>query len=296
MEMAVKVTEEARRVIDERSDFSWKEIRALQDFSGKKVLQSEATTEIVNYNTVKGELITSTSIKGKPKRTVLYLHGGGYCIGSCASYRKPIATLSKVTQSQFLLLEYSLAPENRFPCALEEAFEAYCWLLEQKEINPESIIISGDSAGGGLAVALLLLLKEREVAMPAGGVLISPWVDLSHDSCVHRMDSNNLNPNCLSSRFARAYLGDADPKNPLASPYYADCQGLPPCLIMAGGHEPLLEDIRSFYSKCKESGMEVEWDVEEYMPHVYQILYHGLCPEVDKSLDKIKDFIWRKVK
>jgi len=297
MELSVSVINESIRVIDQKSEFSWKEVRLLQDKSAKWISKSEANIETVNCFGIIGEFITSTSIKGKPKSTVLYFHGGGYCLGSLTSYRKPIANLSKITQSRFLLVDYGLSPEHVFPHALEQAVDVYKWLLA-RGVDPSETFVMGDSAGGGLATSLLLLIRERGLPNPAGAVLISPWTDMSKDSCMQneKLWSTKYGPfnsNNLATRFSKAYLGDhQDPKNPLASPYYANLHGLPPLFLMAGGGEALLPDIDLFYNKCRNHNININYDIEEHMPHVYQILQQELAPEVDKSLERIRDFIW----
>jgi len=292
MELDVNIVTEAIKVLDAFSDFTWKEIRFMQDLAACS-FWSEATVEKVVCNGVHGEFITSTSVTGKPKSIVFYLHGGGYCVGSCHSYRKAIVTLSKKTQSRFLVLEYARAPENQYPCALDQVFEAYKWLIGQG-VEPSNVVVSGDSAGGGLAVALLVKLRDNGIPLPSCSVLMSPWTDLSSESCMQNPNKwccahTAFNANNLVVRFARAYLGNANPKDPLISPQYANLSGLPPMLLMAGGHELLLHDIERFYERCKEYDMKVIFDVADYMPHVYQILHQH--KEVDCSLEKIQKFI-----
>lgn len=271
----------------------------LQDLSAKRMWPREAKVERVFCNGVTGEFITSSSIKGQPKSTVFYLHGGGYCVGSCTSYRKAIANLSKCTQSRFLVLDYGRAPEHQFPFALNQAFEAYKWLLGQG-VHPSELVIAGDSAGGGLSVSLMTLLRDKNVPLPSCAVLMSPWTDLSQDSCIQNPKLYNFedipfNENNLAVRFAAAYAGHEDLKNPLVSPYYANLEGLPPVLITVGGSEALLYDIEKFYRKCVEHKLQVEWDLEQHMPHVFQILHQELDPKVDDSLHRIKRFIWSNV-
>jgi len=294
MELDVNIIIESIKVFDSSNDFGWKEIRFMQDLSASPCWSSTATVNRVNCNGVEGEFITSTSIVGKPKATVFYLHGGGYCLGSCVSYRKPIATLSKKTQSRFLAIEYSRAPENQYPYALNQAYESYKWLLGQG-VDTSKLVLAGDSAGGGLAAALLVKLRDNGVPLPTCSVLMSPWTDLSGDSCMQNpklwdSEHTDFNSNNLVIRFARAYLGSANPKDPLLSPHYANLSGLPPMLLMAGGDELLLPDIERFYQRCLEHDVKVTFDVAEHMPHVYQILHQH--KEVEPSLDKIQKFIW----
>jgi len=299
MELEIAVIIESIKVFDSRPDFTWEEIRFMQDMGAKWCLPWEAVVEKVNCNGIRGEFVTSTAIKGEPKSTVFYLHGGGYCVGSCASYRKPIANLSKITESRFLVLEYSRAPENQYPFALEQVFEAYKWLLGQG-VDPSKLVIAGDSAGGGLSAALLVALRDRGLPLPKCSVLMSPWTDLSPNSCMQNeklwnCDHTAYSDNNLCIRFAKSYLGNSTPKHPLISPYYANLQGLPPMLLTAGGDEELLYDIERFHERCKEHEMNVSFDVVDNMPHVFQILHQGLHKDIDASLDRIQRFIWEHV-
>jgi len=211
MELDVAIIMESVKILDVRTDFRWKEIRFLQDMSAKRLGRGEAKVERVHCNGVSGEFITSNSIQGDPKCTVFYLHGGGYCVGSPRSYRKPIANLSKCTQSRFLLLDYALSPEKQFPFALEQVFEAYKWLLGQG-VDSSNVVIGGDSAGGGLCVSLMTLLRDRNVPLPSCAVLISPWTDLSESSCLRNKDAWTceeipFHDNNLGVRFADSYTG-----------------------------------------------------------------------------------------
>jgi acetyl esterase/lipase len=302
MEVDVAIIMEAVKVLDKRSDFSMPEIRFLQDLAAKGLSKREAKVEKVNCNGVNGEFITSNSLIGEPKSTVFYLHGGGYCVGSCKSYRKPVANLSQKMQSRFLLLEYGLSggnEEHRYPFALEQVFQAYKWLLGQG-VKPSKLVLAGDSAGGGLAICLLLLLRERNVPLPSCVVCMSPWTDLSEESCIQDPELWNcpdipFRSNNLAVRFARAYLGEGCAKQPTISPYYADLSGFPPLLLTVGGSEGLLHDIEKFYHKCRAQGVKVEYDVVKNMPHIFQILHQGLHPEIEQSLDRMKRFIWESV-
>jgi acetyl esterase/lipase len=300
LELEVAVITEAVRVFDSRPDFTWEEIRFMQDLTAKWCFPWEAVINPVNCNGVRGEFVTSKEIKGEPKATVFYLHGGGYCLGSCISYRKPIANLSKVTQSQFLVLEYARSPDTQHPFALEQVFEAYKWLLGQG-VDPAKLVIAGDSAGGGLAAALLVALRDRGVPLPKCSILISPWTDLTPNSCMQNekvwsnFNVTPYNPNNISVRFAKAYLGNATPKHPLVSPHYADLKGLPPMFLTSGGDEILLQDIERFHERCLEHEVKVTFDVGENMPHVYQILHQGGHKDIDAALDKIQRFIWDTV-
>ena len=176
-------------------------------------------------------------------RVILYLHGGGYVMGSIATHRATVARIARAAKARALALEYRLAPEHQFPAAVDDALAAYKWLLAQG-YKPGKIVIAGDSAGGGLTLATLLAIRDAKSPMAAAGVAISPWADLegtgdSHKTRAHRdpmVGSANLGP------MAKHYIGNQDPKHPLASPIHADYRGLPPLLIQVGDAETLLDD------------------------------------------------------
>src|SRR5436309_7522900 len=169
---------------------------------------------------------------------VLYLHGGGYVIGSPRSHRHLAAAIARSAGTRALLLDYRLAPEHPFPAALEDSVAAYQWLLGQG-IAPERVVVAGDSAGGGLTVATLLALRDRGLPRPAGGVCISPWVDLTNSaaSYVTRAVADPIVTRDAIEGLTQAYIGAGDRKAPLVSPLYADLRHLPPLLVQVGGAE-----------------------------------------------------------
>ena len=179
-------------------------------------------------------------------RVVLYLHGGGYVIGSPRSHRHLAAAIAAAGQASALLLDYRLAPEHPYPAAVDDAAAAYRWLLDQG-VAPGQVVIAGDSAGGGLTVATLLALRDARLPQPAGGVCISPWVDLTCSGASYRTraEADPIVQRASVEEMARAYLGSAAPRTPLASPLFADLRGLPPLLIHVGSDEVLLDDSPS---------------------------------------------------
>ena len=215
-----------------------------------------------------------------PGRVVLYLHGGGYVIGSPRSHRHLAAAIAGAAGASALLLDYRLAPEHPFPAAVEDATAAYRWLLDQA-IAPERIVIAGDSAGGGLTVATLLALREARVPLPAGGVCISPWVDLtcSGASYVTKADADPIVERSGVEEMARAYLGATPPRTPLASPLFADLRGLPPLLIHVGTDEVLLDDAVQLAERAKAAGVDATLEVYDRMIHVW----HWFLPMLDEA-------------
>lgn len=228
-------------------------------------------------------------------RALLYLHGGGYTIGSIESYRNMVSHLAAAARCRALLVEYRLAPEHGFPCAVEDAVTAYRWLLSQG-YDPGNIAIAGDSAGGGLAAATLVALRDAGEPLPAAAILLSPWADLKHTGESFRTvgwRDPMLNRSVLS-RMAALYLGGKDPENPLASPVYADLKGLPPLLIHVGECELLLDDARRLARRAEEDGVTVELYVCEGMFHVWHY-FTPLVPESREAVERIGRFYQDRV-
>ena len=224
-------------------------------------------------------------------RVVLYLHGGGYVIGSPRSHRHLAAAIAAAGQASGLLLDYRLAPEHPYPAAVDDATAAYRWLLDQG-VAPGHIVIGGDSAGGGLTVATLLALRDARLPLPAGGVCISPWVDLTFSGASYRtraaVDPIVKRPGI--DEMARAYLGATAAQTPLASPLFADLRGLPPLLIHVGSDEVLLDDAVQLADRAKTAGVDATLEVWDRMIHVW----HWFLPMLDEAqsaVDGIGRFI-----
>jgi epsilon-lactone hydrolase len=222
---------------------------------------------------------------------VLYLHGGGYVIGSPKSHRHLAASIAVAASASVLLPEYRLAPEHPFPAALEDAVAAYRWLLD-RGTAPGHIIIAGDSAGGGLTVATLLALRERGIPLPAAGVCISPWVDLtgSGASYASKAASDPIVTRDGVMEMARAYLGVTDARNPLASPLFADLTGLPPLLIQVGTDEVLLDDSLALAERARAAEVETTLEVWPDMVHVWPWFF-PMLDEGRTAIDGIGAFV-----
>ena len=225
---------------------------------------------------------------------VLYLHGGGYAIGSPRSHRHVAAAIAAAAGVTGLLLDYRRAPESPFPAAVDDAVAAYRWLLG-RGISPEHIVVAGDSAGGGLTVATLIALRDAGVTLPAGGVCISPWTDLtrSAESYVTNLSDPIVKP-ALIVEMASAYLGGAKATSPLASPLYADLSGLPPLLIQVGSGELLLDDAKGLAARARAAGVDATLEVWEDMVHVW----HWFLPMLDEAqaaIDRIGEFVRERI-
>ena len=227
-------------------------------------------------------------------KVILYVHGGGYVSGSCSDHRGFVAKLAKYTGIQNLIYEYRLAPENPFPAALDDSVKIYQWLLSSG-FKPGNILIAGESAGGGLCLATLLALKERNIPMPVAGVAISPWTDLTCSGESYQT-KNKLSPAPLNSWtvFSKYYVGDNDSENPLISPLFGDLKGLPPIFINSGVDDELYDDGEKFYLKSKEAGVEIQFRAGKGMLHCYPLLA-PMFKEAAEAMNEIVEFIQKKL-
>ena len=224
-------------------------------------------------------------------RMVVYLFGGGFCLGSPATRRKTAGHLALAAKARVLVPNYRLAPEHPFPAAIEDSVEAYRWMLAHGA-DPSQSIIAGDSAGGGLAVSAALYLREYGLPLPAGIVSLSPWADLtccgeSMTTCASK-DIECTREGLL--RLARDYLKDANPRDPLASPVFADLRGVPPLLCIVGGEETLLDDTLRLVRNAALAGVEATAFIAPGMQHIFPI-WAGSFPEADAAIKLIGDWI-----
>lgn len=229
------------------------------------------------------------------ERVILYLHGGGYTIGSVKTHRELISRLSRAAGARALAINYRLAPEHPFPAAVEDATTAYRWLLENG-VEPARIVIAGDSAGGGLTVAALVALRDAGDALPAAGVCLSPWVDLEGigESMTAKAEVDPIVQREHLLEMAKAYLGNGNPRTPLAAPLYADLTGLPPLLIHVGTAETLLDDSIRLAERARSAGVDVVLEAWEDMIHVWHF-FASVLSEGQQALDRIGDFIRERV-
>ncbi len=223
---------------------------------------------------------------------MLYLHGGAYNLGSVKASRDLIARLVAATKHKALALDYRLAPENPFPAALEDAVAAYRWLLAEGTA-PSRILLAGDSAGGGLAVAALVALRDAGLPLPAGAICLSPWVDLtlSGKSIHSKAASDPILDAASLARYAAAYAAGAPLASPLVSPLFADLHGLPPLLVQAGTEEILLDDAIRLAERAAQAGVLVTLETWEGLFHVFPLL--AFLPETRQALQQAGAFVAR---
>lgn len=263
--------------------------RSFERVTDALTFDGTAAYQRVNAGGLPAEWAADESAAGD--QAVLYLHGGGYVIGSVRTHRVLMAGLSRASGARVLGLEYRLAPEHPFPAAVEDAVAAYRWLLRQG-YAPGRIAVAGDSAGGGLAVAMLAQARSYGLPLPSAAVCFSPWVDLEGigDSMTANAGSSDMVERDGLLFMANAYLNGANPRAPLAAPLYADLRGLPPTLIQAGGAETLLDDSTRLAEAARAAGVAVELDVWDDMIHVWQ-LFAPMLPEGRQALAQAGAFI-----
>ncbi|HEV7902449.1 MAG TPA: alpha/beta hydrolase [Pyrinomonadaceae bacterium] len=276
------VARRARRLFGAPSPFAW--LRTL----GVRVRQVNDRSHGVS---VRGEWI-------EPERAdegdgvIFYIHGGGYVACSAATHRPLTAALARLARRRVFSLDYRLAPEHRYPAALDDAVAAYGWLLTREGVPASAISFVGDSAGGGLVLSSLLRVRDARVPLPACAVCFSPWTDLagagesqrSNDGLCAMFRTEN------AAEFAPAYLGDASPLDPYASPAYADLAGLPPILLQVGSTELLLDDARRVHHKIQEAKGSSRLEIYADVAHGWQML-DGFVPEARAALRQAASFI-----
>ena len=221
---------------------------------------------------------------GTKSRVLLHFHGGGYVLGNPAGSRVLTTEFARSSQAAVASVEYRLAPEHPYPAAVEDALSAYRWLLESG-VAPGAMAVGGESAGGGLALALLVAARDGGLPMPASAVLISPWLDLS---CSAASFETKASVDPLLTRqslgeMAEAYLQGADPRLPYASPLFANLAGLPPLLIQVGSDEVLLDDSLELERRARAQGVKVQLRVWPEMIHVWP-MFHPSLPEATRAI------------
>lgn len=226
-----------------------------------------------------------------PGRVILYAHGGSYNAGSITSHIPLTTNIALAARARLLAIDYRLAPEHPYPAAMEDVLSAYCWLLGEG-VAPRQIVVAGDSAGGGLVLALLLALRDKGMPLPAAAVGLSAWTDLtcSGESWTKNSKADFMLKRIPTLQSAHIYLRDTDPRSPLASPLFGDLKDLPPILLQVGSHETILSDSKEFVEKARSAGVDATFEVWEGMQHEWQYAA-SILPEGRQAIAHIGDFI-----
>lgn len=230
-------------------------------------------------------------VPADPSGTViLYLHGGGYVIGSRKSHSPFASHLAATTSARVLLLEYRLAPEHPAPAAIDDVVATHGWLLDQG-VEPSDVVLAGDSAGGGLALSAMVAMRDAAAPSSGAGILLSPWLDLtlSGESMTTKADAELILSPELLAYWGGLYRGELTEEDPRVSPLFADLDGLPPLLVQLGTDEVLLDDATRLAAKTGDGAVTLR--VWEDMFHVWPVLGAGLVPEAQDALDEIAAFL-----
>lgn len=222
--------------------------------------------------------------------SVLYLHGGGFVVGSATSHAKLAGHIGQALKAKVYLPEYRLAPEHPQPAALEDIIEIYRHLLSCGQ-DPNKLIIAGDSAGGGLTISTAIALRDAGLPLPKALIVLSPWVDLSLSSSsvnTHVSRDAMLSPDWLAW-CAKQYAGHELLHSPKCSPLYANLENLPPTLIHVGSEEILLDDSKRLFNALTQAGVQTEFEIFDAVGHVFQF-HAGLLKESNRSLELMKNF------
>jgi acetyl esterase/lipase len=279
---AAGVARRARRMFGAPWPYQWLRTRGLN-------------VRPVNDGGVRGEWLEP--LAGAGDGVIFYIHGGGFVSCSAATHRPVATALARLTGRRVFSLDYRLAPEHRYPAALDDAVAAYEWLLAQEDegegTHARAICVAGDSAGGGLALGCLLRLRDAGIAPPACAVCFSPWTDLAGTGASVRTNDGR----CAMFRtenideFAAAYLpAGASARDPYASPAHAELSGLPPLLVQVGSTELLLDDARVVHDKMRAAGGASRLEIYDDLPHGWQML-DGFVPEARAALEQAASFI-----
>ncbi len=251
------------------------QMRADSDARGAELAKKanrQVKAEKVSANGVDAEWLTTPDVSAD--KAILYLHGGGYVIGSIESHRHFAAEAGRQAGARTLIINYRMAPEHPFPAAVDDTVAAYRYLLDSG-IAAKNICIAGDSAGGGLVIAAILAIKDAKLPLPGCGWCISPWVDMEAlgQSFTDRAATDPQVQKATIQFMAQTYLNGADPRHPYAAPIYGDLRGLPPLMIQVGSIETLLDDSLQLARKCALDDVPATLEVWPEMVHIWHIWF-----------------------
>lgn len=264
--------------------------RSESDIDKRFKYPEHLTTRLIERKNYKMEMLSP--VEGECDWVVLQLHGGGYVSAFKNNYRTMAGLYSEVCPGACVLsVDYRVAPEHPYPAALEDAIDAYQWLLDEG-FEAKHIFLAGDSAGGGLSLALVMYLREHNILLPAGIALMSPWADLTASGASY--DDNYEVDIVFGNRrdsliYGNPYSDGSDPKDPHISPVYGEFNGFPPMLIQVGSEEMLLDDSKKVAAKAKQAGVSVRYSEYPGMFHVFQMAAKSM-PEAGKAWSEVGKF------
>jgi monoterpene epsilon-lactone hydrolase len=238
--------------------------------------------------------ITIEPAVGRPERTVIYFHGGGYVSGSPPERYLPLAAaVALAANARVHAVDYRLAPESRFPAAYDDCVSAYTWLVGDGGVNPDSVSVLGDSAGGNLALAVAVVARDRRLPLPSCVAVISPFADLTFTgaSIEQRRDLDPYVTRALLESMAADYLGDSDPADQRCSAVFADLNGLPPLLIQVGDKEILYDDAARIRDRALTAGVDVTFESWEHGIHVWPVYIAAGLPESALAIEHLATFL-----
>lgn len=284
--MRARATPGPKTIEDQRAE--------MEEVGRKFTPPADVTFTQVDAGGVPGEWATPPD--ANPEAAILYLHGGGYGVGSIASHRHLVAQIAQAASVRAFSIDYRLAPEHPFPAAVDDAVAAARWLVRQG-VKPEHTVFAGDSAGGGLAIAACLALRDAGDPLPAALVCMSPLTDLAKEgeSMRTKIDLDPMVTPESSEGYARRYVGEhGDRKAPLASPLYANLRDLPPTQILVGTREILLDDSTRFADRARTAGVEVDLQVWDEMIHIWPY-FADIIPEGKEAIVQMGNYIRGKL-
>ncbi|PJN58761.1 Monoterpene epsilon-lactone hydrolase [Paenibacillus sp. GM1FR] len=277
---------------DNMPDFSIpvNELRAQAEKAyGTLPVADDVVREKVDINGMEGEW--QIVPESQDDRVLLYLHGGGFLFGSIATHRGETSELGRAAKARTLAINYRLAPEHHFPAPLDDAMNAYMWLLDQG-YKGKDIIVAGESAGGSMTAGLLMSIRDNHLPLPSAGVMISPWIDLGQTSetYITKEGIDPMNSTAGVKYLAETYLNGVSPEVPLASPIYGDLRGLPPLYVMVGEVEVMLSEALTFVSNAALAGIDVRFRSFPGMVHNWPA-FHSFLEEGKEAIESAGAFM-----
>jgi epsilon-lactone hydrolase len=286
----LQMAKDAMKAMMESGATTPQELRVVfEKFAAGTPMPPDIKCEKFSAGGVEAEWISAPN--SSSDRAVLYVHGGGYVLGSINTHRDLMGRIARASGARVLGINYRLAPEHPFPAAVDDSVAAYRWMLAQG-LKPNRVAVAGDSAGGGLTVATLVAIRDAKLPVPGAGVCLSPWIDMEGlgESMKTRAAADPVVQREGLLGMAAAYLGGQNARTPLAAPLYADLKGLPPLLIQVGDAETLLDDSTRLNDRAKAAGVSTKLEVWPEMIHVWQ-MFASFLPEGQQAVDGIGSFL-----